>query len=239
MMTQASVVEVDRADDGGIVVADEDLRMHKARRIFVDAHARPHQRRIIRLRQRIRRGLVRHARQDQPHVHAALGGIDQRVFQLAVQNQIRRHDVDVFLRAAEDVNVHALAELILVQRTIPIGDDEARRADRLFRRIEIGIIHRPALLDVPHLQKHQREAAHSVAVQHHRGILPMAELADSVDVLIRQIHAAAEGRMAVDHQDFAVVAVVIVGREEGRQRRERLAADAERPQPGGIIAREA
>ncbi len=54
-----------------------------------------------------------------------------------------------------------------------------------------------------------------------------------VDVLICQIHAAGKAHLPVDDENFPVVAVVVVGGDEGRDRREHLALDAQRFQPAG------
>ena len=55
----------------------------------------------------------------------------------------------------------------------------------------------------------------------------VAEAAAAVDVLVRQVHAAGVGYLAVDDQDLAVVAVVVVGGDHRSDRREHLAGDAQ------------
>ena len=69
-------------------------------------------------------------------------------------------------------------------------------------------------------------------------VLPAAILFYVVDVLICQIHAAGKAHPAINDQNFAVVAVVVVGGDEGRDRREHLALDAQRFQPAGVIPRQ-
>ena len=66
------------------------------------------------------------------------------------------------------------------------------------------------LIYVPHLQEHEREALHRAALQHDRGILPVAEAFLAVDVLVSEIHAAVEGDLAVYDHDLAVIPVVVV-----------------------------
>ena len=80
--------------------------------------------------------------------------------------------------------------------------------------------------DAPHLQKQRRHGAHAFAFQHQGRVLPAAILFYVVDVLICQIHAAGKTHLAINDQNFAVVAVVVVGGNKGRDRREHLALDA-------------
>ena len=56
-----------------------------------------------------------------------------------------------------------------------------------------------------------------------------------VDVLIGQIHAAGKAHAAIYDQNLAVVAVVVVGGNKGRDRRKHLAADTQRFQPSGVV----
>ena len=81
-------------------------------------------------------------------------------------------------------------------------------------------------VDAPHLQEHAGKTAYGFAAEHHGGILPMAEQIHAVDIFVSQIDAAGEGYLTVDHQNFAVVTVIIMGGEEGHQRCERFALDA-------------
>jgi len=64
------------------------------------------------------------------------------------------------------------------------------------------------------------------------------EAHDAVDVLVRQIHTARERHLPVNHGDFAVVAVVVVRRDEWTDGREHLALDAQFLHPAGIIVRQ-
>lgn len=188
-------------------------------------------------RKGIREGLVRDARQDQPHVHAPLGRKGQGGLELAVEDQIRGHDVHVSLRPVQDVDVHLLPHMVGVHGTVPVGDDEALRLGRGGRRDlrHDGEVRR-LFIQIPHLQEHQGEAAGGLALQHDGRVLPVAVLDDAVDVLVRQIHPAGKGGVAVDHQDLPVVPVVVVGGDERGDGGEGLAADAQFPQPLRVVA---
>ena len=135
------------------------------------------------------------------------------------------------LRLVEDVHVHLLPHILVVQGTVAVGHHVAgpggcRRASvlKVFQIALVGLL--PPLRDVPVLQKHHGKTLHRVPLEHHRRVLPVAEALLPVDVLIRQIDAAGEGRVAVDHHDLPVIPVVLVGGQHRAHRGEHLAADA-------------
>ena len=53
----------------------------------------------------------------------------------------------------------------------------------------------------------------------------MPEPLDPVDVFVRKIDAAIECDLAVDHEDLAVISVVVVGRHDGDDRRKSFCPD--------------
>ena len=71
--------------------------------------------------------LVRDARQDERHLHAPLRGKFQGRFQLAVQDQVGRHNVDIPLGPVQNVDVHHLPHLVIVQGAIAVGQHKAGR----------------------------------------------------------------------------------------------------------------
>ena len=238
MVVQAAVVQIDGAHHGFSVVADEDLAVYEAGAVLVELHTGAKQRGVMRLGQRIGHFLVRDAGQDQTHIHAALGGKFQRCLHLAVEDQVGRHDVDIALRAVEDVHVDQLAHAIVVHGAVGVGHDEAVFLRGLRRRVQKALPGERFLAQMPHLQEHQREAARGRAAQADRAVLPVAEALALVDVFVGQIHAAGEGDLPVDDQDLAVVAIVVMGGDEGVDRREGAAFDAEHAQPLGIVPRQ-
>ena len=103
-------------------------------------------------RQGIGRGLVRNTRQNQRHIHAPLRREFQSSLHLSVQNQIRGHDVDVLPGTVEDVHVHPLPHLVLVQRAIPVGDHIPRGILRRMGRIRQEAVKlRLLFINAPHL----------------------------------------------------------------------------------------
>ena len=237
MMVQTAVIQIDGAHHAADVVADKDLAVNKARRVLVNLHARFQQGAVVGFRQGVRDLLVGDAGEDQLHVHAALGSEAESRLQLAVQNQIRRHDVHILSRAGEDVHIDPLAHPILIQRTVGIRQDKA-----LFVLKTGGMCQQPAadlrgsFIHAPELQEHQREAARRLAADHESRILPVAVFRELVDVLVRQIDAAGEGHLTVNDSDLAVVAVVVVGGNHGRRRRKDAALDAQLVQAFGVVA---
>ena len=243
MQVQAAVIEVDRADDGLAVVADEHLRVHEAGRVLVDLDAGVEQLAVVPLGQREGELFIRHVRQNELHIHAALGRERERHDHRLVEDEVRREDMHVALGMAEDVEIHALADALLVERAVGIRQDVAPRLrQRRQRHIEIpavGIRVRLALIHAPHLQEHERERAHGLALEPHGGILPDTVDADQIRILVGKVHAAGEADAPVDDGDLAVVAVIIIGADKRAQRREHLAADAERLHALGIAVGQA
>ena len=224
MVVQTAVVQVDGAHNGFPVVAAEHLCVDKAGRIFIDFHARPDQGCVMGLGQGVGRLFIRYARQDDGNLHPSLRGKAQGSVQLAVEDQVRRHDVDIVFRPVQNVDIDHLAHPVAVHRGVAVGDHIARSLSRrLCREAQIFSKLRLLLVNVPHLQKQQREALYRLALQHYGSVLPVAEDLFPVDVPVRQIHAAGKGRMSVNDQNFSVVPVVIMGGNKGGDRRKGLA----------------
>ena len=140
--------------------------------------------------------------------------------------------------AVEHIHVHHFAHPLTVQRAVPVGHHKALGV--CCRRDGIGqeLLKLRLAQDAPHLQEQRRHGAHTFAFQHQGRVLPAAILFYVVDVLICQIHAAGKAHLAINDQNFAVVAVVVVRGNKGRDRREHLALDAQRFQPAGVIPRQ-
>lgn len=84
MEVEAAVVEIDGADDGGGVVADEGFGMQKAGGVFVDADAVSQKRCIVGSGDGKYIPFVGNMRNDDAHVDAALSGTGQGLDQLVV-----------------------------------------------------------------------------------------------------------------------------------------------------------
>lgn len=232
---QTAVVQVDAAGDGGGIVADEGLGVNKAGGVFVDLDAAFDQFPVVGAGQGEDGFLVRAAGRHQLHVHAALGGKDQRRDHLMVDDQIGRHNVDIFLGAVKDVQIDRLADIVPIERAVSVWNDPAGGVHRGRCRQIAGAVLHPTVLRVPHLQEHQREGADRLAGDTEGHVLPVAVGMGAVDIFVRQIDPAGEGAAAVHHQDFPVVAVVVVGGDQGAQRGVHAAADAKLFQLPGVL----
>ena len=187
--------------------------------------------------------LIRHVRQNELHIHAAFGRERERHDHRLVEDEVRRHDAHIALGVVEDVEIHALAHALVIERAVGIRQDVAgglrQRALRHAEIAAVGIGVRLALVHAPHLQEHERERAHGLALQTHGRVLPHAVDAHQVRVLVGKVHAAGEADAPVDDGDLAVVAVVVIRAHERAQRREHLAADAQRLHALGVTVRQA
>ena len=142
--------------------------------------------------------------------------------------------MDVALGAVEQVDVDHLAHPLPVQRTVAVGGGEALCRDRIGRRGEEFIeLRLPA--DAPHLKEEDSQRPDSLPLQHDGGVLPAAILLDVVDVLIGEVHAAGKAHLSVDDEDLPVVAVVVMGGDEGLDGREHPALNAQLLKAAGIV----
>lgn len=120
-------------------------------------------------------------------------------------------DVDVSLRPGEHVYVGRLAHGLVVGGRVRVGLDKAVVLDAVEGAGAREETRRVVLLVtdvVPHGEEHQREAVDRLAAEHDAAVEPVAEALTPVYVLVREVHAAGEGDLAVDDADLAVVAVV-------------------------------
>ena len=62
---------------------------------------------------------------DDDCLHSPLCGILKSVDHLIVQNQIGRHNVDVFFRMAQNIQVDLLSHIFLIQRTVAVWNHES------------------------------------------------------------------------------------------------------------------
>ena len=60
----------------------------------------------------------------------------------------------------------------------------------------------------PVCKEHIGEVFYRFAFEHNGIVFPMAEAIDAIDVFISEVEAPTKGGMAVDHNHFAVVAVI-------------------------------
>ena len=191
------------------------------------------------LGQGIGRFLIRDTGQNQFHVHSPLRREFQRRLHLSVQDQIGRHNMHIFSGTVQDIHIHPLPHQIVIQRAVAVGHHIAGSVllghGRIFQEsVKLQFL----LLHPPHLQKHQGKTPGRLPLEHHCRILPVTMLLSVIDILIRQINPSRECRMAVDHQNLAVVAVIVMGGYERGEGRKHLAFDAQLLQALRIIVRQ-
>ena len=117
---QTAEVHIDRAHNRHFIVTDHLLGMNKARRIFVDPHAFGCQTCIIASGNFIDQRLIRNTRRNNPHIHAAFRCQYQRTLHLITDNQIRRGDIDIFLRTLDHVQIDIFPGTLAIQWTVCI-----------------------------------------------------------------------------------------------------------------------
>ena len=142
--------------------------MDKARKILIYLN----QLRIVGMCQHERRFLVRDMRHDDHCIHTALCRIGERRDHIVIQNQIRSHDVHIFSRLVDDVQVELVSDRLPVDRAVGKRNGKAVHVElrgveiiagvQISAVIEIGVqlFH----TDVPHLEKHHGKIIHRIAL---------------------------------------------------------------------------
>ena len=132
MEVEAAVVEIDRADCCDPVIGDKDLGMDEAGGIFVDPNPLLGQRFIEGPGHAEDHFFVRDAGGDDPDVDTASGSEPQGIYELVVQDEVGGHDIAVVLCLIQDIHIDILADMVLIQRHVGVGDDIAVPGFRIF-----------------------------------------------------------------------------------------------------------
>ena len=222
---QAPVIHIDAAHHGHAVIADIALGVEETGREFINAHTRPEQGQIVGTAEPEHQLLIRDPGQDEPHVHPALGRTFQSIQHLLTHGQVWRVDINISLGLREDVQIDRLGQRLLVQRAIRVGLHHAILHCGQAGGRKGGVIGLLRAEGVPYIEEHHGKVPDSGALQPDGRILPVAKALLGIDILIRQIHAAGVGHIAINHHDLAVVAVVHHQRDQRHHRVERDAAD--------------
>ena len=125
MQVKAAEIQVNGAHHSLFVVADKNLGVDKARRVFVNFHAGSCELRIKGSGQHVGILFIRNMRHNKLYVNPAFGGIAQGIDHLVVQNQIGRHNMNVAPGLVQYIQINTLSHLLPVHRAVPIGQDEA------------------------------------------------------------------------------------------------------------------
>ena len=149
---------------------------------------------------------------------------------ILIDDQIRCADIDILLGRSDHMHIDALADTFMICRDVVIWLHESfvfDRTGRVFPRIELAEVLGCHLIDLPDLKEETGDTPCRFSFDHHGGIFPVTEPLLLVDVLIRQIQAAAEGDLSVDRSKFSMVTVILNGREERAERVKYLTLDAQ------------
>lgn len=104
---------------------DHNFRVDKSRSIFINLHPGAREGFAMRFGQRIGRFFIRNTQKDQLDIHAALRGIFYSGFQFTVQDEVRRHDMDIVLCAVQNIHIDRFTGFVLIQRAVSVGEHAA------------------------------------------------------------------------------------------------------------------
>ena len=233
MEVEAPEVQVHGAGDGVAAVHQVDLGVDKARRILIDPDACLGEHFVVGPGDGMDIPLVWDMGRDDPHVQAGLGGGEQGGGDLVVQDQIGGHNIDGPDGPLEQGQQRTLADVLVVQRRIAEGLDEALAAGQA---VGIGgpeggdILQGPGV-GVPHGEEHHGHGPDGLAPEKDAAVLPVAEPLMAVDVLVGQIDAAGEAHLSVNNHQLPVVPVVEPSGEHRHEGVEDLGPNAHLPEP--------
>ena len=211
VVEEGAVIKVDRPDDGRPVVRKEGLCMDEPRRELIDLHAPLDERHIVGTREPEGELFIGDMGRHYPHVHTAARRGDERLYHAVVNDEVGRHDPDIFMRGVQNIEVHVLAEVAAEEGNGPraVGLDiaavpEGFRLGNIVQKVVHLLLLQPELH-----QKERRQHLDARPLEAERIVLPIAERVRFVDVFIRDIEPARIGDPPVDDDDLSVVAVVM------------------------------
>ena len=228
MVVKTAIVQIDGAYRGKRVVTQHLLGVDKPRCVLKNAHPVAHQPRVVGAGDPIDHFFVGNAGRYNPHIHPAQCRQAQLAVHFIADNQVRGGDIQLVRGAFDHIQVHVFGKRLVVHRAVGIGLYKAIFRGRIgvYRQITlkliVGIAHR-----VPHFQKHSRQAFHCVPFQSHAGVFPIPVRVFEIEIFVCQIVSARKTDLAVNHGDFAVVAVVHKQVEKGNDRVENPAGNAD------------
>ena len=214
LVEEASVIEINRTDDGRRIVGDEHFRVNEAGRKLVYAYA-VFDERIDKHAPRAKRDkVIDRTRDDQRYVHSAPRGKDKRIHHLVIDDDVGRRYVHILFRLRNNIIIDVFRDVLIIVSVVAVRNDDSRHVVFFIAQVEIGV---DILFrfgdDIPEFQKHAGKRAHGRPRHTDNGIFPITVFMRLVDILIAQIDAAGKCRFPVDDADFSVIAVVEIGGE--------------------------
>ena len=186
--------------------------MDKAGGVFIYFHTYRNERLVISTRNIERIFFIGNMRQYYADIHAAFRRIFYRINDGRVDYEIRRHDIDIFTRAIENIEKNALGDILFIYRVVGEGNAVALsrrivgKSRKILFRIVVGIF-TPAR-EIPHFQKHLGEALDTAACNLYGGILPVTVRMRLVYVFVGDVYASGEGDLAVYDDYLSVIAII-------------------------------
>lgn len=147
MQVEGTVVHVGGPDDRHDVITYEHLGMDETRRVFIDFHPRLQQDFVVGTGYWMHVDFVGIVRGDDPYIDTALRGDTKRSDHLIVEDQVRRGNPHIVLRAVDDLDVGVLRHVLVVQRAIserldePVGLALERRQELEHVEVLVGREH--------------------------------------------------------------------------------------------------
>ena len=186
--------------------------MEEAGGIAVDLHPVAQQLPPVGLRHEVGQLLVRDTRHHQPDVHPGVRRDAEGLLHGGLHRVVGRGEVEHPPGLADDLEIglqHRVIGVILRPVAEGLAPALPRRGLRPGAVVVQLVGHLPAD-HPPHTDELQGEAPCGVALDADAGILPVAEAADTVGILVADVDAPGIGPMPVDDGDLPVVPVVEV-----------------------------
>ena len=212
MELEGPVVHIGAAHQRQLPVRQNALGVEEAGGVAVDLHPVAQQLPPVGLRHHVGHLLVRDARHHQPDIHPGVGGDAQGLLHGGLHGVVGGGEVEHPPGLADDLEIglqHRVVGVILR----PVAEGLAVAFPRRGLRPGAVVVQLVGQLPAdhpPHADKLQREAPGGVPLDPDAGILPVAEAADAVGVLVADVDAPGIGPVPVDDGDLPVVPVVEV-----------------------------
>ena len=228
MMVQTSVIQIDRSTGCHAVIGNAHLGMTESWCPFIDSYAILYQVVIERSGNAVDQFLIRNSRRDDSYIYTTFCCQRQSMCHLIGNNQIRRHKPAVFFCFIHDADIHILADLNPIQRTIRIWLDIPflHRLIRMllqvfFAALQIKCIFFNLLFpgSLPHFQKCSSKRCNRISFQTDSGIFPLSVWMRIVKIFICQVITTRIANLSIDNCNLPVITVI---QEHIKSRKQRI-----------------
>ena len=152
-------------------------------------------------------------RQNDPDPYASSHRITEGCDHIMLQDQIRSHNINVSGGPLQNIHIDEFSHRFSIQRTVCIGDHIPRiNVLRLaWKNFQIILIIVFVSLQIPQLQKHLGQTLYRISFYHNGRIFPVTKAFFFVNIFIRQIGTSGESGLTVDHKNFSVITIILIG----------------------------